>query len=346
MKIIVTVKHPAHVHLFKNIIWELEANNHDITIFVRDKEITTDLLDAYNIPYTTLTGRPDTLIGLLKMQALFEWRLLLAARRIKPDVMLSVGGTAISHVSKIVGAKSIVFSDDDPMNLRKRITYPFSDYICTPEGYRTDLGNKQIRYLGYHELAYLHPNRFQPDPEVLSMIGIDPKSVFYIVRFSKWDAYHDVNKEGLSPDMKKKIISYLSDNGSVFITSEEPLPAEFDEFRIPVEPHQIHHILFFSNLYVGDSQTMATEASILGTPAVRFSQWAADTDMSNFIELEEKYELLFSTADHHEAFDRIKQLTESDDLESKWNRKRERLLEDKIDVTAFVCNLVEEIGEQ
>lgn len=346
MKVLITVKHPAHVHLFKHVVWELKESGHDVAVYSRDKEITTKLLDEYGIPYINLTDRPGTTLGLVKMQAVFEWRLLQEARRFKPDVMMSVGGTAVAHVSSLVGAKSIVFSDDDPMNLRKRITYPFTDLICNPEGYRTDLGDKQIRYSGYHELAYLHPERFDPDPEVLSTVGIDPGSTYYILRFSNWDAYHDVNKQGFSPEAKENLVSYLNDSGSVFVTSEEKLPDGFEQYRMSVEPHHIHHVLYYADLYVGDSQTMATEASILGTPAVRFSPWAGETDMSNFIELEDTYGLLYSTADETEAMDQISSIVESTDTSSEWEVKRERLLEDKIDVTSFIVNLVEEVGSQ
>jgi len=71
---------------------------------------------------------------------------------------------------------------------------------------------------------------------------------------------------------------------------------------LPVEA--IHDLLAFADCYVGDSQTMATEAAVLGTPAVRTSAFVGDDDMSNFRELETEYGLLQSFADEDAAIDR------------------------------------------
>jgi hypothetical protein len=35
MKILISVNHPAHVHLFKNAIWTLQDHNHDILVCAR-----------------------------------------------------------------------------------------------------------------------------------------------------------------------------------------------------------------------------------------------------------------------------------------------------------------------
>ena len=39
MNILVDIGHPAHVHLFKNMIWNLEEDGHEVKITARDKEI-------------------------------------------------------------------------------------------------------------------------------------------------------------------------------------------------------------------------------------------------------------------------------------------------------------------
>lgn len=135
----------------------------------------------------------------------------------------------------------------------------------------------------------------------------------------------------------------------IFVTIKHPAHVHLFNSIIwdleETEPHQIHHVLRFTDFYFVDLQ-MATEASLLGTPAGRFSPWAAKTDMSNFVELEEKYGLLFSTADGQQAFQRIKELLAVDGLQEEWNNKREHLLEEKIDVTEFVVDLIEEIGSR
>lgn len=46
-----------------------------------------------------------------------------------------------------------------------------------------------------------------------------------------------------------------------------------------------------------------------------------------------------------EAFDKALELLENNDLRKEGKNKRERLLEDKIDVTAFMCEFVEHYPE-
>ena len=42
-------------------------------------------------------------------------------------------------------------------------------------------------------------------------------------------------------------------------------------------------------MVVADTQTIVTEAAVLGTPAIRYNSFAGENDMGNFVELEQKY---------------------------------------------------------
>ena len=49
MRIFIDIGHPAHVHYFKNFIQIMNKNNHKILIVARNKEITHELLNFYEI---------------------------------------------------------------------------------------------------------------------------------------------------------------------------------------------------------------------------------------------------------------------------------------------------------
>ena len=51
MKILFDMGHPAHVHFFKNTIWELEKKGHQVKVTARDKDVTIALLEAYGIAH-------------------------------------------------------------------------------------------------------------------------------------------------------------------------------------------------------------------------------------------------------------------------------------------------------
>jgi len=230
-----------------------------------------------------------------------EIGLVRLARRIDPDVVVSQVDPAAVHAARLVGARAVVFDDSEHERLVAGLTHRFADVVCTPSGFDREVPN-QRRYDGFHELAYLHPNRFTPDPAALQRHGVDPESSYAVVRFVAWDAHHDLGRRGFSPAGKQQLVERLDEHGTVYVTAEGEPPTAVGGSSLPVEA--IHDLLAFADCYVGDSQTMATEAAVLGTPAVRTSAFVGDDDMSNFRELETEYGLLQSFADEDAAIDR------------------------------------------
>ncbi len=51
----------------------------------------------------------------------------------------------------------------------------------------------------------------------------------------------------------------------------------------------MHHVMAFASLYIGDSQTMAAEAGVLGVPFVRFNDFVGR--IGYLRELEDTYHL-------------------------------------------------------
>ena len=87
---------------------------------------------------------------------------------------------------------------------------------------------------------------------------------------------------------------------------------------------------------------MAAEAAVLGTPSIRFSGFVGKLGYLN--ELEHTYGLTFGipTAQPEKFLSTVKALIEQKDLKAKWQQKRRRMLDDKIDVNAFITKVIEE----
>ncbi len=339
MRILVDIGHPGHVHFYKHAIWRLQEKGHEVLVSARDKDVTLALLDHYGFPYRTLSASGHGRWGLLREFLQREWALLRLIRQFNPDVVTEIGGLFIAPVCRLLGKPSIVFTDTEHVAIDRYLTHPFASVICTPECFKRDLGRRHIRYAGYHELAYLHPNYFQPDPTVLDELGVSQDEPYIVLRFVAWTASHDLGQQGFSTEMKREIVRTLSCYGRVFITSETELPAEFEAFRITVPPHRIHDVLAFARLYLGEGATMATEAGLLGTPSIYVSSLVGT--MGNFVELMDRYELVYSYYDPAEALRKAVQLLEQEDVRAEWQQRRERLLAEKIDVTAWAVELIE-----
>jgi len=340
MKVLFEVTHPAMVHLFRHAIAELDARGHRVFVTSREKDLTTRLLDEYGVPHVPLSSKGSTPLSLASEWVVREFRMLRTVRAVDPDVVVSQNSPAAVHAARLSGATSIVFDDSEAERAAARLVHPFADVVCTPANFGRDLGEKQRRYEGYHELAYLHPDRFSPDRDVLERHGVAVDERYFVVRFVSWGAHHDVGQSGFSEPVRRALVSRLTEHGTVYVTSERPLPEAFEPYRLPIPPTCLHDLLNYADLYVGDSQTMATEASVLGTPAVRYNSFAGNGDMSNFVELEEEYGLLHSTADECDALSSALALASDPDTGDRFRARRARLLAEKMDVTAFVVDTI------
>lgn len=343
MKILFNIGHPAQVHLFKNLIQELERRGHQCKITTIAKDISLYLLDAYGFEYEVVgEGRPTLATKAMELMRV-ESRLYRTARSFRPDLLVGgVGNVYVAHVGKLLRKPSIVFDDTEHAKIDHRLMDTFADVICTPSCYRDEIGPKQIRYNGYHELAYLHPNRFTPNPAVLAELGLAEGDPFIIVRFVSWQASHDVGQHGIRD--KVGLVKALEEYGRVLITSEGALPAELEEYQIRVSPEKLHDLLYYATLYVGDGGTTASEAAVLGTPAIFISTLYCGYQLD-----EEKYGLLYLFSDPvsgvKDGLRKAVALLSDPDLKKNAYLNRLKLLEDKIDVTEFMVWFVENYPE-
>ena len=339
--VVVTIQHPGHVHFFRHAVAELEKRGHEVHVFARESEVVVDLLEAYDLEYELLAGESTSLFSLAAVQATYETRLLRRAKRLGPDVITAIGGVAAAHVATALGAKSIVFYDTEHATLVTKLAYPFADVVCTPSCYRGEIGAKQVSYPGYHELAYLHPDRFEPDPSVLEAAGIEPEETLAVVRLSKWGASHDVGQGGFEDP--RAVVSRLEGAGArVLLTAEGTLPAGLESYRLTTPPERMHDLLAYADVVVGEGATTAAEAAVLGTPSV----YVNSLSLGYTTELEERYGLVFNCNGedrHARALETAVSILEDGD-QSVWAERRQRLLEERVDVTDVVVRELEAAG--
>lgn len=345
MRVHVDVTHPAHVHLFRPAIEELTESGHAVAVTSRDKEVTTDLLDAYGIQHRVLSSKRSSQLALGPEWALRTARTLRFVRAFDPDVVLSQLNPASVTAAALSDAESVVFHDSETAGKLAQALAPLTDRICSPEGVHQDLGEHHERYRGFHELAYLHPERFEADPELLREHGVDPDEDFAVLRTVSMGAYHDVGAAGLSASQARRLARELSEHGTVYVSSEGEPPADLPAEPLPVPPADVHHLLAEASVFVGDSDTMAIEAAVLGTPSVRVDCFGEGT-LGCFDELAD-YDLVRSTTDGAEAVAAATELAADPAAGERWKRRRQALLADAIDVTDYVLDVVHEAaGEE
>lgn len=348
MKIIVYLGHPAHFHLFRPVINNLVEAENQVKVLIKKKDILEDLVKRSGWDYKNILpkGRKDNLLSIGFGQIQRDISLYNITRKFVPDIMLGTSAE-ISHVGKLKNIPSVVFNEDDfdVVPLFARISYPFASHIVAPSSCNVGKWEyKRIPYEGYHELSYLHPNVFTADRKIVEPLFQDQKR-YFILRFAQLTAHHDSGKSGITRTIAQRLIQLLKPHGYVYITSERKLEEEFEKYRINIDPLKIHHALYYADMYVGDSQTMAAEAAVLGTPAIRFNDFVGK--LGYLEELEHKYELTYGvkTSEPEKLYTKIESLIKITDIKQEWQKRRKKMLAEKIDVTAFFVWLIENYPE-
>ncbi|HSS99693.1 MAG TPA: DUF354 domain-containing protein, partial [Terriglobales bacterium] len=288
--ILIDVAHPAHVHLFRNAARRWEAQGHNVLFTALDREIILYLLNFYKLPYRVVYKRRPGKLALIVELLTRSFPVLSAARGHKADLFVSGGNPTVGFPAWLMRKPYLALTDTEHSVMQRALYKPFASLIATPTVFNRDLGPKQVRYAGFHELAYLHPDEFMPDAHELHFLDLKPDEPFFVVRFVSWGASHDIGEHGFSADDKRELLRELSKHGRVLLSVESgDIDAEFRPLVTTFPPEKAHHLLAFAMLYIGEGGTMLTEAALLGTPAIFVSTLRA----GNWDHLRDKYSLLY-----------------------------------------------------
>ena len=342
-KIAVYLNHPSHYYVFKKFMELIKGKGFMVKIFVKEKDILNEILEKENQDFKVIysnkksNGILDLVFNVLgKNKALYK-----ELKKFKPDLMVSCGSD-VAQVGFLMGTPSFVLNDDDAkiVPYSAYTGWPFAKNIFAPPS--CDMGywsKKTIFYKGYQKLFYLHPKYFKADKSIVDKYISDDKT-YFLIRSVSLTAHHDKNIRGLNNELVEELIRKLSPHGRVFISSERTLPESLEKYRLQINPLDMHHLIYFANLIIGDSQSMAQEAALMGTPSLRYNDFVGRIGVME--ELEHKYGLTFGISPDHPE----KLLHKAEDLatlkDKKFFRdKAQAMLAEMIDPTAMLVWFIE-----
>lgn len=337
-RFLIDICHPAHAHFFRNPIQLLSDAGHEVLVTSRIKEMSTSLLDRFGVDHhplevPTQSSLPGMFLELIRR----DLALTKVARKFQPDVITAIGGIFAAHAAVLARKRSIVFYDTENAWLQNLLTYPFATRVIVPGCYSGWVPTSAIRYRGYHELAYLHPHRFEPDQSVALENGLSPHRKTFLIRVVAWKANHDLGEAGWSIDLLRAVVNYLTNHGHVIISSETNLPPDLRKHEFGGDVTKIHHVMAYCEMYIGESATMASECAVLGVPAI----YAANTPRGYTTEQEENYGLVTNV--HTLDWPNIRSAIDSimDTERDVFHKARSQLLEDCVDVSEFIAQTLE-----
>ena len=354
MNVLIQLSHPAHFHLYKNIARGLMEDGYQVLFVIKSKDILESLLQNAGLPYVNINqhAHRGSKFGVLWDMFVRDWRIIRLCRKHKIDLI--TGSTPeTAHVSWLLRIRGVNTGEDDAAVVPAfgKVTGPFIQCLVVPIPCNTgSMEPRTSHYPGYHELAYLHPNHFEADASVVKDYGINTEEPYFIMRFAQLNAHHDAGIKGINTEIAQRLIDILEPHGRIYITSERPLEPQFEEYRIKINPLDMHHVMAFASLYVGDSQTMAAEAGVLGVPFVRFNDFVGR--IGYLRELEDKYELGYgikasSEGSEDKLCERVKTLVtmRSEERKSLFQTRRQKMLLEKIDCAKFLTWFIENYPE-
>lgn len=351
MNILIQLSHPAHFHLYKLVAKNLMANGHKVFILIKTKDILEDLLRQSGLPYYNILkeAHRKSKLGIFWDMVMRDIRMLRFVRKNKIDLL--TGSTVeVAQVGWLT-RKYRVNTGEDDMNvvpLFPKMAGPFLQTILSPRVCNNySLESRSVKYESYHELAYLHPHHFTPDKSVVERY-FKTDEPYFILRFSSLNAYHDSGIKGINTEIAQKLIDLLSPHGRIYITSERELEPQFEQYRIKINTLDMHHVMAFSDLYIGDSQTMAAEAGVLGVPFVRFNDFVGRIGYLN--ELENEFHLGYGIrASEQDAAEKmygvVRDLLNTPNRKKEWQTRRQKMLSQKIDYAQFLTWFIENYPE-
>lgn len=350
MNIVIQLGHPAHFHLYKNVIRNLRNDGHLVFVLIKKKDILEDLLINAQIPYVNILqgGRKATRMGVVWGMAKRLHKIFWFTLQQRVD-LLTGSSTEVAQIGFLLRRYSIITSEDDAVVVPQFINLaaPFVDGYLSPIVCNNGkLDSKSIKYNSYHELAYLHPNHFTPNKSVVEKY-FSANKPYFILRFAQLRAYHDieVHAQGINTDIAQHLIDLLKPYGDIYITSERELEPQFEKYRLHINPLDMHHLMAFADLYIGDSQTMAAEAGVLGIPFVRFNDFVGRIGCLR--ELENVYNLGYGVKikDVERLYSVVEEILNMPNRAEVFQQRRQRMLSEKIDYAQFLTWFIENYPE-
>ncbi len=299
----------------------MQQKGHLFLVCARDKEVSHQLLNSYQIPYVSRGKGSNNFVGKLFYMLKANFLIYQNAKKFQPDVFLSFASPYAAQVSWLLRKPHVTLDDTEHATFARIFYKPFTQYIFTPFCFTKNLGPKQIRFNSFMELNYLHPNKFKPNVSIYDLLKIPTSQPYVLIRFVSWNASHDFGHSGLNHITKIKLIEILETNYHIFISSETTLPPEFEKYRIKIPVDRMHDAMAFAALFVGEGATMASECAMMGTAAIYVNSLNAGTLMQ-----QESLGLLYGFRNSDGVLEKINELLKMKNLEKIFADRRETML--------------------
>jgi predicted glycosyltransferase len=270
MRVWVDLTNSPHVLVLAPVIRRLEAAGHQVDVTARDFAQTLGLCERLGIAHTAIgTHRGGSLgakaVGLLDRSA----ALTRYARGKRFDLAIGHGSNDISVAARLLGIPCSTTFDYEWATVQHNVNCRLAQAVVVPAVipperlYRYGARHKIHQYVGLKEEYYLAD--FEPDPAVLSELGLDRSAPIAVVRTPPAvSLYHRFENDTFG-----EVLAKLQGAQTVVLPRTPEQRAELTRaggYLIPERAIDAQSLIAYADLVISAGGTMNREAVALGTP--------------------------------------------------------------------------------
>lgn len=276
MKIWIDIVNTPHVRFFNGIIKKLKKDGHEVLITARDFSNIHDLLDIFNLEYTSIGNHGVTLEEKLLSSTERAYELSKFISQENVDIAISKHSIEMPRVAFGLGIPNIFVLDNEHAIAANKLTLPLTTKLVIPEIFDVwntiKFGmdpNNIIRYNGTCEVTHLED--FVYNENIIEDLGIELKKDKIILMrpepslASYLDA--DCTKSVLTP-----IVNELKDIADILVIprfkTQGEIFEDIENVQIIKTPVDTFSLMKKADLVIGAGGTMNRESALLGTPVI------------------------------------------------------------------------------
>ena len=131
------------------------------------------------------------------------------------------------------------------------------------------------------------------------------------------------------------LIAEIKNHARIFISAENKIPRIFKKYQLSINPTEIHDVLSFAELFIGEGATMASECAIMGTPSIYINSLSAGT-----LEDQEKKGILSMFKSPNGLIEKSREILMNPKAKKETKQKSINLFKNKIDINNFFYWLI------
>ena len=267
--VIIDILHYPHINFYKHAIKALAEKKINVYVTLRPRGNLVSIFqkECPNVPFVLIGQHAKNPFGKMLDMIGRDIFFLFYFKKAKYNAGTAAGSISLSHASFLLRVPSIIFVDDIEYRLPNYLVRPFATWFVVPKCIAT-CGKNLLKYDGFKELAYLHPNHFTPNKKALEPYNLDPYEYVFIREVSN----ASLNYRRAEMGKLSKVLDYLKETNLKILLSIEnkSLINIFKDYCIilkePVE--DIHSLLHFAALTISSGDSMARESCLVGTPSI------------------------------------------------------------------------------